>query len=105
MAKPLNSDIDLSVSQILGAWRIMCGRPGVTANGVDYIFSGVPVAFFNVAVLTARDVSADALQATGTAACAWALTRPCRGCSWSPMKRSPRELTPLRLSSAAISRR
>src|SRR6187431_3043613 len=72
MAKPLNSDLDLSVSQILGAWRIMCGRPGVSANGVDYIFSGVPVAFFNVAVLTARDVAAGALEAAGTAACTWA---------------------------------
>ena len=48
--------IDLSISQFVAAWRLMCaGAPGHTtaeADGVQYIFSGVPIPFFNVAVVT-----------------------------------------------------
>jgi hypothetical protein len=39
-----------------------------SADGIDYIFSGLPVAFFNVAVLTQPSISASALRAFGHAA-------------------------------------
>jgi GNAT superfamily N-acetyltransferase len=50
-------------------------RPGATVgagDGVDYVFSGLQVAFFNIAFVTARGDSADALQARARAASAWA---------------------------------
>ncbi len=49
---------DLTTTQLTGAWRTMCaGAPGYqhrSADGVEYIFSGLPIAFFNVAIVTAR---------------------------------------------------
>ena len=51
------------------------GAPAYSAgdgDGVDYVFSGLPIAFFNVAFLTSRVDSAGALEARGRAACAWA---------------------------------
>jgi GNAT superfamily N-acetyltransferase len=68
--------IDLSVRQMCEAWRLMCrdapGWRGSSAGGVEYIFSGLPVAFFNVAMLTAPSISAAALRSSGDAARAWA---------------------------------
>ena len=47
----------------------MCaGGPDYTdanEDGVHFIFSGVPIPFFNVAVVTARDISEDQLRAAG----------------------------------------
>ena len=62
--------IDLGINQFVDAWRLMCsgasGYTGGEADGVQFIFSGVPIPFFNVAVVTDRQVSADALkQAAG----------------------------------------
>jgi GNAT superfamily N-acetyltransferase len=71
----MTNDVDLSVRQIRGAWRLMCGEHAthhVTGDGLEYIFSGVPVSFFNMALLTGVDVDADALKAAGAAACTWA---------------------------------
>lgn len=69
-------DVEFSISQFRQAWRLFCGAcPGHLAdrNGaVEYIFSGLPIPFFNVAVVTARNVAADALQAQARLACAWA---------------------------------
>jgi ribosomal protein S18 acetylase RimI-like enzyme len=66
--------VDLSVRQFREAWRLMCaGSPGFTleeGGGVDYVFSGIPIAFFNVALVTGHDLSGEALQAHGRAACA-----------------------------------
>ena len=63
-----------------GAWRVMCrdapGRRIASAGGIDYIFSGLPVPFFNVAVLTQPSISAPALRAFGHAARAWAADMP-----------------------------
>ena len=54
--------VDLSVRQFREAWRLMCaGSVGFTLDeggGVDYVFSGIPISFFNVAVLTRGQVSA-----------------------------------------------
>ena len=66
----------LSISQFLDAWRIF-GRacPGSrieSADGVDYIFTGLPIAFFNVAVLTSGQLSSRALDASARGAAQWA---------------------------------
>ncbi len=68
--------IDLSIHLFRESWRVMfADRPGAkmaSSDGVDYVFSGLPIAFFNIAFLTSRIDSADALQARARAACAWA---------------------------------
>jgi GNAT superfamily N-acetyltransferase len=72
----MTDDVTLSIRQMDGAWRLMCaGSPGFVAeagNGLQYIFSGVPVSFFNLGLLTGSGISADALRANGKEACAWA---------------------------------
>lgn len=68
--------VTLSINQLVGAWRTMCGRGPShvvdSADGIEYAFSGLPVPFFNMAALTGRDVSAITLAALGRDACAWA---------------------------------
>jgi len=48
------------------AWRVMCRdapeRRVSSADGIDYIFSSLPVAFFNVAILTRPSVTAEQLR-------------------------------------------
>ena len=72
----MNDDVTLSIRQMDGAWRLMCAEglnPVVaTTQGVQYIFSGVPISFFNLAMLTGSDLSGEALLAHGREACAWA---------------------------------
>jgi hypothetical protein len=71
----MNDHLDLSLRQFIEAWRLMCtGSPGHTAavdDGIQYIFSGCPIPFFNVAVLTGRGLSAEALRSRAERACAW----------------------------------
>jgi len=61
--------------QFIAAWRLMCtgNARHVTSSdqGLEYIFSGLPIAFFNVAVLTGRGLTGDDLTALGNAARAW----------------------------------
>jgi ribosomal protein S18 acetylase RimI-like enzyme len=70
------SGVDLSVQQFIGAWRVMCsGSPGYvrsTVDGVDYVFSGIPIPFFNVAILSESALSAATLAQKAQQACAWA---------------------------------
>lgn len=72
----MHDDVALSIRQFTEAWRTMCtAGPGHTlasGRGVEYIFSGLPIAFFNVAILTGRDRSGDALQSDAQNACVWA---------------------------------
>jgi GNAT superfamily N-acetyltransferase len=72
VADPLTRSVD----QLVGAWRLMCGRgPShvlASADGIEYAFSGLPVPFFNMAALTGADISAPTLAAHGRDACAWA---------------------------------
>jgi hypothetical protein len=51
---------------------VLAGNEDEAAGGVHYVFSGIPIAFFNVALLTDRDVSAAALSVSGQRACDWA---------------------------------
>ena len=68
--------IDLTIRQFSGAWRLMCsGTPGAArldGDGLECVFSGLPVAFFNVGLVTARDVSAANLAKAGRHACEFA---------------------------------
>ena len=72
----MSDGVDLSIGQFRDAWRLWCEgsatRSLANEEGIDYIFSGVPISFFNVALLTGRDLSADALKGQGERACAWA---------------------------------
>ena len=72
----MTDDVSLSIAQMDGAWRVMCaGAPrflSAETDGVQYIFSGVPISFFNIALLTGSGLSAEALSAHGREACAWA---------------------------------
>ncbi len=69
-------DVSLSIGQIDGAWRLMCtgGPRSVIAEteGIHYIFGGLPVSFFNLALLTGSGLSAEALRERAREACAWA---------------------------------
>lgn len=75
----MNDDVSLSIRQMDGAWRLMCAdgpNPVVAATeGIQYIFSGLPLSFFNLAMLTESDLSGEALGARAREACAWAVDR------------------------------
>jgi GNAT superfamily N-acetyltransferase len=72
----VNDDVALSIRQMEGAWRLICAdgpNPVVAATeGMQYIFSGLPISFFNLALLTGSGLSAATLSAKGREACAWA---------------------------------
>jgi len=75
----MSLDTDLSLRQFGEAWRLMCAsspnRSIATSGGLDYCFSGLPIPFFNIALLTGHDLPAEALSAEGHRACAWAAER------------------------------
>jgi GNAT superfamily N-acetyltransferase len=72
-------DVDLSLHQFIEAWRLMCAHgpdPSTTAGeGAIHVFSGLPIAFFNVTVLTGHDLSAETLLVCGADARGWASDR------------------------------
>jgi hypothetical protein len=76
VTKHTTDQISLSVRQFTEAWRVFCTAPPVHVatqqKGVEYIFSGLPVAFFNVVAITERIVSPEALRGHARAACEWA---------------------------------
>ena len=69
-------EVSLSVRQFSAAWRLMCvdgpGHALAASAGIEYIFSGLPIGFFNVGLLTERRVSDDRLRSLGRDACTWA---------------------------------
>jgi len=72
----MSDNVTLSITQFLEAWRIF-GRacPAtklLNAGAAEYIFTGLPIAFFNVVVVTAQQVSAPLLDATARSAVHWA---------------------------------
>jgi len=75
----MTEDVGFSIWQFSGAWKLLCGAcPGYVADGngaTEYIFSSLPIPFFNVALVTARDISASALQTQARQACEWAAPR------------------------------
>lgn len=68
--------VELSIRQFTEAWNVLCadapGRAFSADEGVEYVFSGLPIGFFNVALVTARGVSSEALTSIGQRACTWA---------------------------------
>jgi hypothetical protein len=68
--------VALSISQFLDAWRIFGrGCPGSRVEshaGVDYMFTGLPIPFFNVAVPTGGPLSGAALDTVARGAMQWA---------------------------------
>jgi GNAT superfamily N-acetyltransferase len=79
MTTAVNDSVELSVGHFINAWRLMCaGAPRYAeeaAHGVHHVFSGIPVPFFNVALVTDTSVSAETLRAAGQRACGWAAKR------------------------------
>src|SRR5262245_49219016 len=73
-------DVDFSISQFSGAWRVMCSSsPDFVTDrnrDVEYIFSDVPVPFFNMALVTARGISQRTLETLARDATKWAAGRP-----------------------------
>src|SRR5436190_18954252 len=76
----MTEGVALSISQFLDAWRIFGrGCPGSrleSVAGVDYMFTGLPIAFFNVAVPTAGPLSAAMLETAARGAVQWACAFP-----------------------------
>ena len=56
----MSGELDLSLSQMNGAWRTMCIGSAAFAtqseDGLEFVFSGLPIPFFNIAVLTDRGI-------------------------------------------------
>lgn len=75
----MNDGLALSIRQFVEAWRAMCSSVATRAmdedGGVAYVFSGVPVAFFNVACVTPHELSASEVTACAERACAFASGR------------------------------
>jgi GNAT superfamily N-acetyltransferase len=72
----MTDSVALSISQLLDAWRIFgraCPDTKVlNAGAAEYIFTGLPIAFFNVAVVTSPQVSAVSLEGVARGAMQWA---------------------------------
>jgi GNAT superfamily N-acetyltransferase len=72
----MTDGVALSISQFGDAWRVFGGACSGTriesGDGVEYVFTGLPIPFFNVALLTGRQVSTAALESQARAAVAWA---------------------------------
>lgn len=72
----MTDTVALSISQFLDAWRIFGHAcPGSRADrspGVEYVFTGLPIPFFNVAVVTSGQLSATELDAAARGAVHWA---------------------------------
>jgi GNAT superfamily N-acetyltransferase len=72
----MTDSVQLSIEQFTDAWRLMCGasarRASASLDGLELVFSGLPVAFFNVGLATGRGLSSAALAACGRRACDWA---------------------------------
>lgn len=74
-----NGAVDLSLRQFAEAWRLMVADAPdavvTSRDGVEYVFSGLPIGFFNIALVTGTNLSADDLSALGQDACAFASGR------------------------------
>lgn len=79
MTTAVKDSVELSIRHFIDAWRLMCDRSAghaeEAAAGVHYVFSGIPIPFFNVALVTDTNVSTETLSAAGQRACDWASKR------------------------------
>ena len=78
MTTAVNS-VELSIRHFVAAWRLMCAAAPryaeEAAHGVHYVFSGIPIPFFNVGLVTDANVSAETLRVAGQRAADWASKR------------------------------
>lgn len=69
----MNDPVDLSLRQFQGAWELMCSPcPAFlreSGGGLEFIFSGLPIAFFNIVLVADRKLSGGDLSERGRAAC------------------------------------
>jgi ribosomal protein S18 acetylase RimI-like enzyme len=76
MSPAVTDPVGLSITHFIEAWRTMCAGSRTYADespgDLHYIFSGVPIPFFNIGIVTGRQLSAEALSAAGRQACEWA---------------------------------
>lgn len=72
----MSGGVDLAIGQFREAWRMWSAaspnQTRVNEDGIEFIFSGVPISFFNVAILTGQGVSREAVKALGKRACEFA---------------------------------
>jgi GNAT superfamily N-acetyltransferase len=72
----MSDQVDLSIRQFVGAWRTMCEGASqyvhAENDGVTQIFTGLPIPFFNVSLLTERGISAERLKSLADQSCAFA---------------------------------
>lgn len=70
----MHEDISLSLGQFRGAWQEMCAPAANSVRasmpGMELVFSRLPLAFFNMIILTDRIQSAPTLGKLGANACA-----------------------------------
>ena len=76
----MTEPVSLSISQFLDAWRIFgrahAGSKVENAAGVAYVFTGLPIAFFNIAMPTLGPLSAAVLEASARGAIQFAANAP-----------------------------
>lgn len=72
----MNDPLDSSLRQLLGAWEVLCapfsGFTRESEPGLEFVFSGLSIPFFNIAVLTGRGISREGLAELGARAAEWA---------------------------------
>jgi GNAT superfamily N-acetyltransferase len=75
----MTADAVFSISQFRDAWRVLCAASPDTVveqtDGIEYVFGGVPISFFNVAILTADQITSQQLEDYAYRALAWAAPR------------------------------
>lgn len=76
----MNSAAAFSTSTLVAAWRALCDTAPSsvrrTAEGVEFIFSGLPIGFFNAAIVTSPSASDSDLRRIGVEACRFAASHP-----------------------------
>ncbi len=72
----MQENLSLSIRQFRMAWQTMCdaspNKAGASLPGLEMLFSGLPIGFFNVGVLTDQVASDKGLRLLANDACAWA---------------------------------
>src|SRR5690242_15664854 len=72
-------DAAFSRTHFRDAWRTLCAPVAdtrdQTVGELDFIFSGIPIAFFNVAIVNGDAVTHEQLDACGREALSWAASQ------------------------------
>jgi GNAT superfamily N-acetyltransferase len=72
----VHDEVELSIRQFVDAWRVICAASptssAMSGDGLECVFSGLPIGFFNLGMLTGHCVSGDQLESLAREAGAWA---------------------------------